>query len=152
MRPIFRLLSDELIERIVSEARDILCNLGMEIHNDGVLSMLSDHGASVDSGINHVHFTADIIDKALAAAPDSVKLFDVMGRLTHDLTDHNVYFTPGSAAINILDPHSGEIRKPFTADYIEYAKLVSRLDNIASQSTAFIPSDVHEKISDSYRL
>ncbi len=152
MRPVFRLLSNELIERIISEARDILCNLGMEIHNNGVLSMLSDHGAKVDLGTKHVLFTADMIDKALETAPESVKLYDVMGRKTHDLTDHNVYFTPGSAAINILDPGSGEIRKPTTVDYVEYAKLISRLDNIASQRTAFIPGDVHEKISDSYRL
>jgi len=152
MRPVFRLLSDELIERIISEARDILCNLGMDIHNDGILSMLSDHGAAVDSMTKHVFFTPAIIDKALGTAPRSVKLFDVMGRQTHDLTGHNVYFTPGSAAITILDPASGEIRKPSTADYVEYAKLMSRLDNIASQSTAFIPFDVHEKISDSYRL
>jgi len=152
MRPVLRLLSDELIERIISEARDILCDLGMEIHNDGVLSMLSDHGAVVDFNKKHVLFTADIIDRALETAPASVKLFDVMGRQTHDLTDNNVYFTPGSAAINILDPRNGEIRKPLTADYVEYAKLVCGLDNLASQSTAFIPSDVHEKISDSYRL
>ena len=152
MRPVLRLLSDELIERIISEARDILCNLGMEIHNDGVLSMLSDHGAAVDFEKKHVLFTPDIIDKALETAPDSVELYDVMGRKTHDLTDYNVYFTPGSAAINILDSASAKIRKPTTSDYIEYAKLMSGLDNIASQSTAFIPADVHEKISDSYRL
>ncbi len=152
MRPSFRLLSTELIERIISEARDILCNLGVEIHNDGILSMLSDHGANVDSGRKHVLFTADILDTALEAAPDSVELYDVMGNHTHELRDHNVYFTPGSAAINILDHRSGEIRKPSTTDYVEYAKLMSGLDNIASQSTAFIPADVHVKISDSYRL
>lgn len=152
MRPVLRLLSDELIERIISEARDILCDLGVEIHNDGVLSMLSDHGATVDMRENHVFLTTDIIDKALETAPDSVGLYDVMGRQTHDLRDYNIYFTPGSAAINILDPSSGEIRKPSTADYVDYAKLMSGLDNIASQSTAFIPADVHERISDSYRL
>ncbi len=152
MRPVLRLLSDELVERIISEARDILCNLGVELHNDGLLSMLSDHGAEVDFVKKHVVFTADIIDKALASAPDSVELYDVMGRKTHELTDHNVYFTPGSAAINILDSATGEIRKPSTADYVRYAKLMSRLDNMASQSTAFIPADVHSRISDSYRL
>jgi len=152
MRPVLRLLSDELIERIISEARDILCKLGVEIHNSALLSMLSDHGAAVDHGKMHVLFNDDIIDRALGTAPDSVELFDVMGRKTHELSGYNVYFTPGSAAINILDSISGKIRKPSTADYVKYAKLVSGLDNIASQSTAFIPADVHEKISDSYRL
>jgi len=152
MRPVFKLLSDELIVQIISEARDVLCKLGVEIHNEEILSMLADHGASVDIDSMHVYFTDDIIDKALATAPDSVELYDVMGRLTHELKEHNVYFTPGSAAINILDSASGRIRKPLTTDYVEYAKLMSRLDNIASQSTAFIPSDVHANISDSYRL
>ena len=31
MRPVVRFLSDELVERIISEARDILCKLGTEI-------------------------------------------------------------------------------------------------------------------------
>ena len=89
MRPIFRLLSDELIERIISEARDILCDLGMEIHNDTVLSMLSDHGGAVDFRTRHVFFTSDMIDKALETAPDSVKLFDVT-----PTTMFHFYITP----------------------------------------------------------
>jgi len=35
---------------------------------------------------------------------------------------------------------------------VRYAKLVSRLENLAFQSTAIVPSDVPDKISDSYRL
>lgn len=151
-RPVLKFLSDTTIERIMSEARDVLCKLGFEIHNDAILSMLQDHGASVDKSKNHVLFTNDIIDKALKTTPDSVKLYDVMGDETLDLSGYNVYFTPGSAALNILDGKTQEIRKPLTADYVKYAKLMSLLDNIASQSTAFIPSDVHERISDSYRL
>jgi trimethylamine--corrinoid protein Co-methyltransferase len=44
------------------------------------------------------------------------------------------------------------MRRPVTADYITYAKVVDGLPHIKSQSTAFIPADVDEKISDSYRL
>jgi trimethylamine--corrinoid protein Co-methyltransferase len=65
---------------------------------------------------------------------------------------HNVYFTPGSAAINILDHGTNKIRTPAAVDYVRYAKLVSRLDHMASQSTALVPGDVHQNISDSYRL
>ena len=43
MRPTVRFLSDTLIERIISEARDVLCTLGVEIHNEAVVSLLSDH-------------------------------------------------------------------------------------------------------------
>ncbi|MFC1521656.1 trimethylamine methyltransferase family protein [Elusimicrobiota bacterium] len=152
MRPKLKFLTDELVEKIVTEARDILCKAGLTIHNEQVLSMLSDHGAKVDTGKSHVLLTQSIIDKALKSAVSSFKLYDVHGKQTHDLSGYNVHFTPGSAAINILDGETSKIRKPTSADYVNYAKIISQLGNIASQSTAFIPSDVHERISDSYRL
>jgi trimethylamine--corrinoid protein Co-methyltransferase len=152
MRPTVKFLSDELIERIVSEARDVLAKLGVEVNNGHVLSLLGGHGARIDADNNRAFLTADVVDKALAAAPGSFKLYDVLGNETHDFSGDSVHFTPGSAAINVLDYGTDEIRKPMTADYVKYAKVVSRLGNLASQSTAFIPADVNEKVSDSYRL
>ena len=152
MRPVVRFLADSLIGQIISEARTLLSHLGLEIHNDAIRTMLSDHGARVDAESSRVFLNDEIIDKALRAAPSSFKLFDVTGEQTHDFAGHNVHFTPGSAAINILDARTEQIRKPTTADYVRYAKLVSRLDHLASQSTAMVPADVHERFSDSYRL
>jgi trimethylamine--corrinoid protein Co-methyltransferase len=145
-------LTDDLIKQIVSEATHILCTLGVEIHNETVLSLLSDHGSKVDKSRMHVVFNDKIIDKALKSAPQSFRLYDVKGNQTHDFSGHNIFFTPGSAAINILDYHRKQMRKPQTEDYIKYAKIVSQLNNIASQSTAFIPTDVNDRITDSYRL
>jgi len=152
MRPTLRFLTDDLIEQIVSEATHILCTLGVEIQNEAVLSLLADHGAAIDRGKMHVVFTDEIIDDALKSSPKSFKLYDVPGEETHDFSGHNTHFTPGSAAINILDYHSKQMRPPLTEDYITYAKVVSQLNNIASQSTALIPTDVNDRISDSYRL
>ncbi len=152
MRPTVKFLNDNLIEQIVSEAIHILCTLGVELHNEEVLAMLADHGAKVDMDKFHVNFSQEIIEKAINTTPSSFKFYDVHGNETNDFSDHNVHFTPGSAALNILDPQSKEIRKPTSKDFINYVKVVSQLENIASQSTAFIPADVHEKISDSYRL
>ncbi|MCC7174189.1 MAG: trimethylamine methyltransferase family protein [Bryobacterales bacterium] len=152
MRPTLRLLNTDLIERILSEARDLLSKLGVEIHNEGVLELLAGHGADVDGRKQTARLSSHVIDKALATVPCSFKLFDVLGNQTHDFAGDNVYFTPGSAAINILDGATGEMRRPDTADYVRYVKLVTGLPHLASQSTAFIPADVHEMISDSYRL
>jgi len=152
MRPTLKLLDNNLIERIISEATQVLCTLGVEIHNEGILALLSDHGARVDHKRHHVTFTDDIIEKALGTAPGSFRLYDVNGARTHDFSDYNVYFTPGSAALHVLDYSTNKIRQPSTLDYVNYVKVVSRLEHIASQSTALIPGDVHEKISDSYRL
>ncbi len=152
MRPTIKFLNDELIEKIVSEAYSILCEIGIEIHNKGVLEMLGDHGADIRPETWRATFTEDIINKALTLAPKSFKLYDSAGKEAVDLSGFNVNFTPGSAAINVLDYESGKIRKANTSDYIRYAKLMTGMNNIASQSTAFIPADVDAKISDSYRL
>lgn len=152
MRPVVRFLDDALIERILSEGRDILCTLGVEIHNDAAVSLLADHGATVEKHSRRVFFTNDIIDKALSTTPKGFKLYDVPGNEAVDLSGFSVNFTPGSAAINILDGTGTAMRKPVTADYVRYAKLMSAMKNIASQSTAMVTSDVHERISDSYRL
>ena len=80
------------------------------------------------------------------------RLHDALGRETHHFGSGTVSFTPGSAAINVLDGETGAIRAPITADYVRYAKVVGGLRHIASQSTAFIPADVPSAVSDSYRL
>ena len=152
MRPRMRLLDDSLIGRIIDEARDLLCTVGVTIHNPGVLSMLADHGAAVDGASWHVTLTQEVIDRALGTACRSFRLYDALGVQTHDFSGDNVYFTPGSTAIHVLDGRTGRARKPVTADYVAYAKVVCGLRHIASQSTALIPVDVHERIADSYRL
>lgn len=152
MRPLLRFLEKDLIERIVAEARVILEELGVTLHNDTVLSLLADHGARVDSNSKRVYFPDSVIDSALSTVPGTFKLYDVYGRETHDFSPGKVHFTPGSAAINLLDHELGRARPPVTEDYLNYVKVVSQLDRIESQSTALIPSDVHQDMSDSYRL
>jgi len=152
MRPVYKLLQPELLDRIITEAREVLGKLGVEIHNPGVLALLADHGAQVDQKKSKAWLTESLIEDALKTVPGSFKLYDVLGNETHDFRGDNVYFTPGSAAINLLDSQTDELRKPDTGDYIRYVKLTSGLEHIASQSTALIPADVHERVSDSYRL
>ncbi|MBM3790746.1 MAG: hypothetical protein FJW35_10425, partial [Acidobacteria bacterium] len=97
MRPTLRLLDNGLIEKIIDEARDILCRLGVEIHNPPLLRLLGDHGAEITAGRPHLRLTQDLIDRALRTVPRAFKLYDVLGNETHDFSAGNVYFTPGSA-------------------------------------------------------
>ena len=152
MRPTIRFLTNELIEEIVSEAIHVLCTLGIEIQNKTVLAMLSDCGSQVEMEKRHAVLTHELIDKALKAAPESFGLYDITGKQTHHFSGHNVYFTPGSTALHILDSQTRRMRRPVTADYVDFVKVADQLDHIASTSTALIPADVPERISDSYRL
>jgi len=152
VRPTVRFLSAELIKQIVDEARELLCTLGVEIHNPGVLELLHGHGARIDAATQRAYFTPDIIDRSLKSAPHGFKLYDSLGTEAVDLSGDNTNFTPGSAAITVLDHGAERARRPTASDYVRYAKLMCQLPHIASQSTAFVPQDVPEKIQDSYRL
>jgi trimethylamine--corrinoid protein Co-methyltransferase len=152
VRPRVAFLDDGLVGRVLQEARDLLATIGVEVHNDEATALFVGGGARVRREPSRVLLPPELVDRCLAHAPRVVRLFDLGGRLTHELGGDNVYFTPGSAAIHVLDAHSGAIRPPTTDDYVRYAKLVSGLDHIAAQSTALIPADVPEGISDSYRL
>ena len=151
MRPMVRLLSDDLIRQILDEARGLLGTLGVEVQNPQAARLLAEHGARTD-GPSRVFFPPDLIDGALTTAPHGFALHDAAGAKTHEFGGRRTYFTPGSAALNILDYPSGAVRRPTTADYIRYVRLVERLPHIAAQSTAFIPADVPDGISDSWRL
>ena len=151
MRPSLRFLDDTLVDRILDEARDLLATVGVEVHNEEATALLTSHGGHVDER-DRVLIPADVVDRALGTAPDVVRLFDALGQLTHELTGDNVYFTPGSAAIHVLDEATGDIRLPTTDDYVRYVKVVAGLPHIAAQSTALIPAEVPETVSDSYRL
>jgi trimethylamine--corrinoid protein Co-methyltransferase len=148
MRPQVKFLTNELIEQIISEARDVLAKLGVEIQNDAVLSLLADHGARIDKSTRRAFLTANLIDQSIKSAPSSFKLYDSLGEEAVDLSGMNVNFTPGSAAIAILDHDAQVSRRSDTSDYIRYAKLMCQMNHIASQSTAIVSADVHEKISD----
>ena len=152
MQPVLRLLDEALIERILDEARDVLATAGVEIHNPEVLDLLADRGVAVDRAARRARFGADLLERVRATAPGPFALYDVRGERTHDFGSGAVHFAPGSSAIRLLDPKSGELRPPTTADYVRYAKLVAGLPHLAAQATAFVPADVPPAVSDSYRL
>ncbi len=152
MRPSIKLLSDDLIDRIIDEAITVLCQVGVTIENQSLLDFLSAHSLSIDHPKSKVFFNRRVIETAIKQTPSSFKLYDRTGVMTHHFADKNVHFTPGSSALYFLDSETVRTRRPNTVDYINYTKIIQQLEAIAAQSTAFIPSDVSEKISDSYRL
>ena len=152
MRPRLRFLKDELIDRIVDEARTVLAEIGVEVQDEGARAVLADFGASVDGTDGRVRISPEMVDRSVETAPASFELFDVLGERTHDFSGDAVHFAPASSATLVLDEKTCEARTPVTADYLAYAKVVAGLPGIQAQSTAFIPSDVDERISDSYRL
>ena len=139
MRPQFQQLDGDLADQIITEAKIVLAEVGVDIGDDETRSFLADHGAGVDGADGRVRISDSMVEAALDTTPLSFSLFDVLGEETHRFEGNRTHFTPGSAAINILDRSTGEIRSAVTSDLVGLAKLVSGLPRYDAQSTELSP-------------
>jgi trimethylamine--corrinoid protein Co-methyltransferase len=152
MRPQFRILSDDLIEKIIAEGFELLMNPGVRVHNSEALELLAEAGADVDFESRIAYIPRDIVEQALETAPSEFDLYDLDGEPAVHYGGDTVQFDPGSAGITVLDSETQQQRPPVTADFVKFVKLVETLPQLDAQSTAFICTDVPEEIGDLYRL
>jgi trimethylamine--corrinoid protein Co-methyltransferase len=150
-RPMLEMLSQPFLERIMSEAMEVLSKVGIFVENKEALALLLDAGAQVDRN-QRVLLPEDLVWRCVRSAPALIQIFDRTGKPAMHLEGLNVHFDPGSAALKILDHRTGEARAPRTKDLIDFARLTDALPHYAAQSTGIVPADVPEQIADRYRL
>lgn len=151
-RPTLELLHTDAIESIVKEAYSVLEKTGVFVENDEARSLLQEAGVRVDGTSKRAYIQDDVIVSCLERVPGKIGVYDRTRNMAMDLQGVNSHFDPGSAAINILDSESGDIRKPCTDDLVNFARLTDALDHFAAQSTGLVPADVPEHLADRYRL
>lgn len=153
MRPTLNVLSDDLIARILTEAKRIMAEVGMEIRGPVLRQRLLDSGLKTDASGKRVFFPPDVVDRAIASAPKSFTLFNRDGAPHAELGGDNVHFVPGSSGLKITDHRTGETRLADSTDFIEYARLCDGLEHIAYLATAFSTNkDIEAQVSDAWRL
>ncbi len=153
MRPQLSVLSDDLIKKILDEAKRIMAETGMEIRGEKMRQRMLDHGLKTDATGKRILFTPDDVDAAVASTPKSFTLFNRDGDPYTEIGGNNVHYVPGSSGLKILDHRSGETRLADSNDFIEYARLCDGLPNIAYLATAFSTNkDIEPQVSDIWRL
>ncbi len=152
MRPRLQILETPLVERIIDEALDILETTGVLVDHPPAFDRLREAGLEGDEQTRRITFPRRTVEAALGTTPSGLTLYDRDGESFARLEGDRVHFVPASSALRILDRHSGEVRDATSADFVEYARVADRLENIAYLSTAFIPKDVPEDIADGWRL
>ena len=153
MRPTLNILTDELIRKVLDEAKRIMAETGMEIRGDNLRQRLLDHGLKIDKSGKRVLFPADIVNDAIASTPKSFTLYNRDGEPHAEIGGNNVHFVPGSSGLKILDHRTGETRLSDSTDFIEYARLCDGLEHIAYLATAFSTNkDIESQVSDAWRL
>ena len=153
MRPTINVVSDDLINKILDEAKRILSEIGVEVRGPQLRRRLLDHGLPMDHQSERILFPPDVVDRAVASTPRTFTLYDRNGSPHAELGGDNVHFVPGSSGLKVLDHRSGQTRPANTRDFAEYVRLADGLPNIAYLATAFSTNDdIEAQVSDAWRL
>ncbi len=152
MQPRLSLLTQDLIERIVDEAYQLLLKPGIKVQNEEARKLLLDAGAQVDEETMVVRIPAQIAKAALKTVPRTFQLFDYDGNPKVEYGGDVVQFDPGSSGISVLDPDTLEQKTAETPDLIRLLKVAEQLPQYDAQSTAVVCHDVPKEIHDLYRL
>lgn len=152
MQPKVELLTNDLIELVLTEAYQLLEKPGVKVQSPIARQLLGDAGAEVDHTSEVVHIPGPVIDIALKSAPRSFILYDRHGNAQINYKDDIVHFDPGSSGVHILDPETLEHKPSGTKDLIRLVKVAELLPQFNAQSTAVVCNEVPKQIGDLYRL
>jgi trimethylamine--corrinoid protein Co-methyltransferase len=152
IRPKLTVLGEGLVDQIIDEALALLVDPGVRVHNLAALELLAEAGAQIDFGKQLARIPEALVREALSTAPAEFYLYDLTGQPAVHYGGDDVQFDPGSAGLTILDPRTGEQRRPVTVDFVKFVRLVETLPQLDAQSTAMVCADVAEEIGDLYRL
>jgi len=152
MQPQLRILSSELIPRILDEAFQLMVNPGIKVQLKEARQLLGDAGARVDEDQQVVHIPEQVARQALKSVPQNFYLYNQDGEAAVHYGGDSVHFDPGSSGVNVLDPESLQHRPATTADLVKVIKTADSLWQYDAQSTALVCSEIAKEIGDLYRL
>lgn len=152
MRPTLKLLTDEMVNRILDEAFQLLMNPGVKVQSLEARKLLSEGGAWVDNDDEVVRIPESLARRTLETVPRSFSLFDLEGSPDVGYGGDAVQFDPGSSGVHILDPDTLEHRPATTPDLVRLVKVAEMLPQYEAQSTAVVCNEVPEAVGDLYRL
>jgi len=150
LRPTLRLLSADLVGRILDEAYELLRDPGVRVQDAEAMALLAAAGARVEG--ETARLPASLVEGALATVPASFDLFDRSGAPAVRYGAGVVQFDPGSSGINVLDPATGDHRPSTADDLVRLVRVTEMLPAYAAQSTAIVCTDVPAEVGDLYRL
>jgi trimethylamine--corrinoid protein Co-methyltransferase len=152
LQPQLRILTDELVPRIIDEAFQLMMNPGIKVQLEEARGYLADAGAHVEEAREVVQIPEDVARKALETVPQSFDLYNQDGEPVVHYGEDSVHFDPGSSGVNVLDSETLQHRPATTHDLIKVIKIAESLWQYDAQSTALVCSEIPKEIGDLYRL
>ncbi|MDD4752355.1 MAG: trimethylamine methyltransferase family protein [Desulfitobacteriaceae bacterium] len=142
----WQMLSDDQCEEIFFTALELLERTGAEVFHKEALDLFDKHGCWVEG--NRVRIPSAISQWAVRTAPSRITLCNRNGKRALLLETNNVYFGPGHNNSLIIDPLTGEVRKPLKTDVAATARVCDGLKNIDFAMSNGVPTDINPEVAD----
>ena len=137
----FRILSRSQLDDIHDASMRILEQTGVRVYSDEATALLGGAGAYVGGG-GLVKIPAHLIDWAVRRSPSSITIYDRNGEEAMHVGRRRTYFGTGSDTPNVIDPYTGDRRRPLLADVAGFARVADALSGIDFLMCMGIATDV----------
>lgn len=138
---IWKMLSDDQCEEIFMTAMEVLERTGAEILNKEAREIFGKAGCWVDD--NRVRIPSALSEWAVRTAPSRVTLCDRNGKRALRVETTNAFYGPGQSNTYVIDPLTGERRKPVKEDVANSGILCDGLKNVDFAMSNGLPTDVN---------
>ncbi|NIO04030.1 MAG: hypothetical protein GTN74_05285 [Proteobacteria bacterium] len=136
---------DELYE-IHLATLEVLQRTGIFVEDEVALEIFDGGGAEVDRKAKIVKIPPYIVEDAVRSAPSKLFLAGRDPKNDIVLESNRVHFTGFAVAVQLLDPYTGEIRKPTKADIAAAAIMEDYLSEVDVNQKAMDALDVPQEV------
>ena len=137
--PQFKVMSQDQSESVFNGALEILAHTGADVESQEALEVFRQGGCWVDG--TRVRFPSWLVERAVRSAPSRITIYNRQGKRSMFLEGYNVYYGPGSGNAFIIDPFTGERRRPRKEDTAVTARVADALGNIDFVMANGVPAD-----------
>jgi trimethylamine--corrinoid protein Co-methyltransferase len=152
MQPKLELLSQELVDRVLDEAYQLMMNPGIKVQSVEARQLLAEAGAQVSADSDVVKIPQKVAEKALETVPHVFTVYDRLGNPSVTYGGDVVQFDPGSSGVHMFDPETLEHKTSYARDLAQVVKIAEMLPQYDAQSTAIVCNEVPKEVGDLYRL
>lgn len=133
------LLSQEEVRQIHEASLEILEQVGLQVKNENALRKFKGYGCRIESNTQTVRIPRKIVESLLEYVPPNFTFYARDPSFDRTIPVDSPVISSSSAAPNILDPQTGDVRRARSDDIARIAYLINELpgyDNISISVTA----------------
>ncbi|MEJ2708136.1 MAG: trimethylamine methyltransferase family protein, partial [Anaerolineales bacterium] len=118
MQPKLELISQDLIDRILDEAFQLLMKPGIKVQSREARQLLLEAGARSGGDADVILIPEKVARQALQSVPHAFQVYNRLGEPVIHYGGEAVHFDPGSSGVHALDPETLEHKPAYTPDLV----------------------------------